>query len=654
MARFVSTAGSFRLLVCVAILSAIQIDRAHADCGDKDGINCQTDFTTISSVARTAKGFLAVGQIKKGPDLSLGLLRLTPSGQTAGISSLPIPGDLASEGTTVVGDARKIIALPDGGALILAQLSIGGDKQIAWALRVSADGGVIWNKAFTRDPVGLTIFNSAYHEKDGDRLIIVGRRTSGYDEGRCTNWSQSLVVTLKASNGLPEIPTYFIGTQGGGPNNRQAIWDIIAGEKPNTYVVTGFSTSASAAKPGECQDDVLVQTLTLSPPKSSNSTWTASPAKKFGAADASEVGFALKSSGNSAYLVAGYGKTSTGAPAAQAYRVKVTPSFTVEGPVNIPFPFDGSDKSGVDRFRAVVPLKDNSRFLLVGSGSSGKQERNQALWQVVSADLKKSGPPRQFRSQAGSDITDAVLSENGRIFAVGRWIDDDNQGYGWTGFIGIEEPKETITSLQQRRQPDNQLPALSELTSSNGAFQIPPAKLFAVPGYFGRNLDGSTDSKESVNLSFSLTASRTVRISALSDTGDLDLVLLDRNKRPIAFSNFNGPAGELLVVTLSPGDYTIAILGNSPSRSYEVRLAASKEMTTDALLLLQNIPEEKRSSLSEALISAGYASSSDTGISFGSETLRSLAAAQIAAGPSRAIISRSLDPLILPVLNAAR
>jgi hypothetical protein len=260
MARFVKTAGSLRLLSCIAVLSAIQIDRARADCGDKDGITCQTDFTTISSVARTAKGFLAVGQIKKGTDLNLGLLRLTPSGQTAGTSSLPIPADFVSGGAAVVGESRKIIALPDGGALILAQLSIGVDKQIAWALRVSADGGVIWNRAFTGDPVGLTIFNSAYYEKDGDRLIIVGRRTSGYDEGRCTNWSQSLVVTLKASNGqsLPEIPTFFIGSQGGAPNNRQAIWDIIAGEKPNTYTVTGFSTSASAAKSGECQDDVLV------------------------------------------------------------------------------------------------------------------------------------------------------------------------------------------------------------------------------------------------------------------------------------------------------------------------------------------------------------------------------------------------------------
>jgi hypothetical protein len=648
MARFVSIIGFLRFLFCIAVFSAIQIDRARAACGDKDGITCQTDFATISSVARTAKGFLAVGQIKKGPDLNLGLLRLTAGGQTAGAASLPLPGDLGLEGKTVVGEGRKVIALPDGGAVILAHLIVGGDRQIAWALRVSADGAVMWNRAFTNDPVGVTIFNSAYYEKDGDRLIIVGRRTSGYDEGRCTNWSQSLVVTLKASNGLPDVPTYFIGTQGGGPSNRQAIWDIIAGEKPNTYVVTGFSTSASAAKPGECQDDILVQTLALSPPRPQTSSWAASPARKFGAADAGEVAFAIRHAGNGAYLLAGYGKTSAGAPAAQAYRVKLSPTFAVEGPMNVPFPFDGSDRSGADRFRAIVALTDSSRFLLVGSGSSGKQERNQALWQVVSADLKKSGPARQFRSQIGSDIFDAVLSENGRIFAVGRWLDDDNQAYGWTGFIGTEEAKETISLQQQRRQPDNQLQPLSELTQSNGAFQIPPAKLFTVAGYFGRDLG------ESVNLSFSLTASRAVKISALSDTGDLDLVLLDRNKRPIAFSNFKHPAAELLLVTLSPGDYTIAVIGNSPSRSYEIRLASSKEMPTDALLLLQKIPEEQRSSLSEALISAGYASSPETGISFGSETLRSLAAAQIAAGPSRAIISRSLDPLILPVLNATR
>jgi hypothetical protein len=648
-----------RLLFCVAILSATQIDRAHAACGDKDGIICQTDFTTISSVVRTTKGFLAVGQIKKGADLNLGLLRLTPSGQTAGAASLPVPADLASEGKTVVGDGRKIIALPDGGAVILAHLIVGGDKQIAWALRVSADGGVIWNRAFMNDPVGFTIFNSGYYEKDGDRLIIVGRRTLGYDEGRCTSWSQSLVVTLKARDGQQEINPVLAGMQGAGPNNRQAIWDIIAGEKPNTYVVTGFATSASATKPGECQDDILVQTLALSPPRpqsTATGTWTASRPNKFGAADAGEVAFSIKSLGNGAYLIAGYGKTPAGAPAAQAYRIKLNSASLIEGPptnMNTPFPFNGSDKNGMDRFRAIVPLTDNSRFLLVGSGSSGKQERNQALWQAVSADLKKNGPPRQFKSQTGSDIADAVLSDNDRIFAVGRWIDDDGQAYGWTGFISSEEARETV-SLQQRRLPDSQLTSLSELTMSNGAFQIPPAKLFTVPGYFGRDLVGSKDSNESVNLSFSLTASRTVKISALSDTGDLDLLLLDRNKRPVAFSNFKGSAAELLLITLSPGDYTIAIFGNSPSRSYEVRLASSKEMASDALLLLQKIPEEQRSSMSEALVTAGYANSPETGISFGSETLRSLAAAQIAAGPSRAIISRSLDPLILPALTTAR
>jgi hypothetical protein len=649
MARFnVFPNLNYFLFLGVIISSMAQIDRARADCGDKDGIACRTDFTTISSVARVSSGFMAVGQIKNGTDLNLGLLRLTRSGQPASVSSLPIPAELATDGKNVVGEARKIIALPDGGAVVLAQLIVGGDKQIAWALRVSDSGSVVWNRAFTSDPVGLTIFHAGYFEKNSGRLIIVGRRTAGFDEGRCTSWSQSMIVTLKASDGQQEIPTFFLGTQGAGPNNRQAILDVIAGERPNTYVVTGFSTSANAAKPGFCQDDVLVQTLTLSQPKAQNpasDTWTASAPKKFGTADAAEGAFAIKSLGHGTYLTAGYGKAPGGAPAAQAYRVKLTPSFAVEGPMNTPFPLDGSDKSGIDRFRAIVPLADNSRFLLVGSGSTSRQDRNQSLWQAVSADLKSS-PPRQFKSQTGSEINDATLSESGRVFAVGRWFDDNGEAYGWLGFIDLEGTNETVSL--KRRQPDIQLPPLSDLTKSDSVYQIPAAKLFSVPGYFGRDLT------ESESLSFSLTNSRTVRISALADSGDLDLVLFDRNNRPIAFSNFKGSATEILIVTLSPGNYTISILANSPSRLYEVRLVPYRELTADALVLLQEIPEDQRLTLSKTLISSGYASSPEISIAFGSETLRSLAAAQLGAGVSQPIISAPFDRLILPALNTAR
>src|SRR6266478_5800591 len=180
MARFIVLPNLSCLLVLGIFISSLaQIDRARADCGDKDGITCQTDFTTISSVARTTNGFMAVGQIKKGADLNLGLVRLTRGGQAVGAYSMPVPAELASNGMKVIGEGRKIIALPDGGAVILAQLIVGGDKQIAWAVRVSADGSVVWNEAFTNDPVGLTLFHSGYYEKDGDRLIIVGRRTAG-------------------------------------------------------------------------------------------------------------------------------------------------------------------------------------------------------------------------------------------------------------------------------------------------------------------------------------------------------------------------------------------------------------------------------------------------------------------------------------------
>jgi hypothetical protein len=269
-----------------------------------------------------------------------------------------------------------------------------------------------------------------------------------------------------------------------------------------------------------------------------------------------------------------------------------------------------------------------------------------ALWQPVSADFK-SGSPRQFKSQSGSDIADAALADDGRIFAVGRWVDDDGQAYGWTGFITTEGQNEKVAL--KRRQPDSQLPPLSDLPKSNDAFQIPVTKLFSVPGYFGRDL-----STASVNLGFSLTNSRTVQISALSDTGDLDLVLLDRNKRPIAFSNFNGSATDLIVVALSPGDYTVSVFANAPSRSYEIRLAPHADFSIDGLLQLLTIPEAQRPVLSDTLRAAGYTSSPEPDIAFGSETLRSLAAAQSAAIVSQPIISASFDPVIVQALGKTR
>jgi hypothetical protein len=644
----------FRGLYLISLLAlsfglfSAPMNRAYAACGDSDRVECQTLFTTLSSVVRTDSGFMAVGQIKSGSGLTLGVIRFSQSGHLNGTVTLPFPAEVVSSGKSISGEGRKIIALPDGGAALLGQLTVDDNKQIPWAARISADGNILWSRSFPDETGAIAIFSSGYFDPIGGKLIIVGRRTSGADDSqRCTKWSQSLVTALRISDGRQDGSPLVMGSQTSSLTNRQAIWDITAGELPNTYVMVGFASSANKAKRGECQDDILVQTLGLSPPKNNNvgSGWLPGPALKFGMPDAGEVAFAVKRVENGVYLLAGYGKTSDGAPAAQAYRIRFGQTPPVEKLLNTPFP-DGSDKVGADRFRAILPLADKSRFLLMGSGKSGRQDRNNsAFWQVVSADLKSNGGVRHFKSQTGSDVFDAALSGDGRVFAVGTWIDGDGQAYGLAGFISIEDQSEKI--VLRRRLPDSQLSLLTDLMKSNNVYQIPAAKLFSVPGYFGRDMPA-----EGINLGFSLTNSRTLRITALSDGGNLDIVLLDGSKRPIAFSNYNGPTTQLLVATLPAGSYTASIFPNSPGRSYEIGLTPSAEFSVDALTQLQSIPEERRPVLAAALREAGYGTSPEPDICFGSETLRSLSAAQSSAPPAFSpFISASFDPIVTQALK---
>ncbi|MHC2566353.1 hypothetical protein ACVIVD_008391 [Bradyrhizobium liaoningense] len=628
----------------IALVSA-QVSGVRANCGDKDAVRCYPDLDVIKGVVWSGDGFTAVGQPKL-PNSSYGLvlLHLTRGGQLKdALLQVPLPSNVVSGDKPIKGESRKIVAVPDGGVAILGELILDDDHQVPWAVRLAPNGAVIWNRAFPAEPGVTTIFHSGIYDQANDRLVVVGRRTSGNDEGKCTNWSQSLVLSLKMSNGQPEIQPLYSGTPSAGLRNRQALLDIASTDRPNNYVVVGFA-SAPHSKTGDCQDDINIQALAVSP----QGGWTLSALGKIGVPDANEMAYAVKLVRPGSYLIAGYGKDpAKGVPASQAFLVNVTPRFSVVDPsISAPFPPDGSDKDGGDRFRAIASSADKQHFTLVGSGSIGKKGVNQGIWVTVQGNLKQPWLLRQFKNQNGSEIWDAAVSDAGKVLAVGKWTDDDRQAYGWSGYLDDLSGGPISASRIPSVGPDRALPAVESLSLSGDAYQIPSAASQSGAGYFG----GTLQSGAQVNLAFNLVAQKTIKISVRPETGNLGMALLDRDRRPVAFSSFGGTATELVIATLPPGDYAISIFANAAVKSYEVRLDPFAER--DAFLSLQGLKDEERQDLSRRLISSGYSSSPETDIALGSETLRSISAIRQSAGDSRPISVTTLAPIVQPLAQS--
>lgn len=626
---------------------------AQAGCGEKDGVRCYSDLNAIANVVWTGSGFTAVGQLKSaGVSSGLVLLHITRGGQLKDAPvALPLPsGVTAGDNKSTVGESRKLIALPDGGVVILGQLTLAEDKQVAWALRIGANGNVLWNRPFATDPGVVTIFHSGLYDSKSGKLILAGRRTAGFDEGKCVKWSQSVAATLRMSDGQFEAPPFYSGSQTSGANNRQAFLDIAPTDTSNSYVVAGFASAPHSSRPGECQDNILVQTLSLvSQPSSRGPIWSLSNPYRIGASDFNEMAYSIKRVVPGSYMIAGYGRDpEKGVPAAQAFRIRLAPSFSVEASVSYPFPLDGSDRDGGDRFRAIVPLGDNERFVLVGSGSNGKRGTNQAIWQTVQRELKQTSTVGLFKNQIGSDILDAAVSDSGQVLGVGKWIDDDRQVYGWAGLLA-KDPGNPIADLKAGTAPlDERLPGVSTLPMSGDVYQIPESALSAAQGYFGKDLRAGAQ----ISLGLSINTARTLKISVRPDGGDLDIALLDREKRPLAFSNFKGAATELIIAALSPGEYSLLIVGNADVRSYEIRLAPFVDR--DPLTALQKLSDDERAKLARTLLDAGYSSSPEPNIGLGSETLRSLYALRQSAGDPRPISVTSLNPLVESGSSAGR
>jgi hypothetical protein len=598
------------------LLSGSNTRAAQAACGEEARVQCHSEFETVDAVAWSADSFTIAGQLKGGTSPGIGLLRLSGYGMAkSAVFPIPLPASFPPNRSAA--ESRKLIALPNGDIIVLGVITVTEGlaiKQVAWATRVAPNDRILWSRTYP-DPSASIIVHSAVYDQNGDKIILVGRRTNGLDpSSRCENWSQSWVMSVAAASGQPLLSSLIIGEQTKSFNNRQAIYDIAQGENAGSYVVTGFRSAKHSESEGLCQDNIFVGILVQS-----GARWMLSQTQTIGANNANEVAFTVKPAGDGRYLLAGYGRDPvTRAPAAQAYRINVTP-FAIEGFLSTPFPADGSDKTGGDRYRLIVPLAQKGWFLLAGSVSASKDAFNQAMWQIVSANLKNNAPP-QLLSSGSSDLFDAVLAPDGKVFAVGRWR-DEGRNVGWSGFIGAPVLSPTAAG---RRPPDPRLPRLSNLPAPNGIIQLPTTAISTGAGYFERDLEQNSQ----LDLAISFPASSSIAASAYFESGDADLLVMDANMRPVAFSNFRKSATELLLASVSPGQYVLSIIVHARVPALELRIGPDPRGMIKVIPKLERLSDQQRIQFAQTLISAGYNSPSNPDIALGGESARAFLAIQ--------------------------
>jgi hypothetical protein len=595
-------------LLSAAVLWAILTHpySAYATCGDNGHESqCRSDFENLSAVAWTGDGFAAAGKFKNAPS-GIALLRLTSKGESKGVVKLPRPVTASSSRAV---EAHRLIALPAGAVVLLGALEASDGRQTAFAMKVAATDRIVWSKTFP-SPVASTVFHSGYYDANADRVIAVGRVSPGADDrGRCINWSQSLLISLNAKDGTQDS-VFVQGAQAAGSTNRQAIYDITSGEMPDSYVIAGFSTANASAK-GKCKDNIFIGTLRFIEQK-----WVMSGPNTISGKNAGQGAFAVRPAGPRTYLLAGYGQDPTGGvAAAQAYRVKLAP-FMIEKVLSTPF-------AGGARFRSIVPLLDKEHFLFAGSASVRSGEPAQAIWQVAADGLTKNDPLTVLKGSLGSEILDAAMSPQGMILMVGKWSDDEGQA----GLIRLIQGATLEPQIRfSRRAPDAHLPRLSSLQVQNNTYYIAGAPSAGGYGFYGADLSAG----EQIDIRLSFPKTVTLKMSTLTASGDLDILISDHENRPLAFSNFAGFAPELLIVTLLPGDYTVSVIAVTPVNSYELKLSPFPN-DVETFNAPQLLNDEQRTRLADALTQAGFGPPSEPNIALGGESIRALLSAREAA-----------------------
>jgi hypothetical protein len=613
---------------------------AAGGCLRSDGPRCPDNFKSLSTIA-WAGDYFALAGIEKEPTLSgLAVLYVSQDGRTLRRVTIPWPNELSGD-TNISADVRKLVSLPNKTLVLIADILTKEPtpKYSGWIVGLP-QGGNIWMRVLA-DNSASVILHGAYYEAKADRIIVVGRKQIGSENPPCANWSQSYIQGVSVVNGEPVQPSIVQGTQVRGPTNRQAIYDIVAGETKGTFVLAGFATAPRKGG-GVCQDSMQVSTLI----QQGVDQWQLADARRLGSKDGNEVAFSIRSAGRGSYLLTGYGRDLvTSARAAQAYRIKLAP-FAVESSKSFPYPENGSNKDGGGQFRVAVPVEDGSRFVVAGFVRAGANDPKQAAWGIIAADLSQVEPFAVLNEPGGSEIADAAISPNGRVMAVGTaGLDNTDEQLGWFGFIGASRNLAASDQLF-RRDSDRLLAKLSSLPIYDGVFQLPPTATSAGAAY----LQDQVASRSNIDLALSVLEEKTIGIAAHTTSGDVDLLLTDASKRLVTFSNFKGSATELMIARLQPGKYTISVIAQDNIRDLEIRIIVpAREISTSDIARLQTLSEEQRVRLSEQLASAGYTPAAEPIIAFDAESVRAVIAAQ--EGASRPIGPKGIGATLTELLG---
>ena len=333
---------------------------------------------------------------------------------------------------------KKILTLPRNSFGLIGNLRLAHSNWMSGlVLVVGGDGKALWAREKV-DPTANVLFQSGTYDRATDRIIAVGRRTLGSDDGTCTTWSQSYVQGFSMTRGDLTQPEELGGAEAKGPDNRKGFYDIEPGEKGGQFVFVGFATVGKGN--GErCKDQIVAGTLSPTVGAATpDAPWRFTEQAPFADdGEADEDGFAIKSLGAGHYLIAGQ-KTAAGSDHSEAHALQIwLAPLRVEAILNPPIdPANGGNPS---RFRVAVPFRGPSHFLLAGSISQGPQKTPRAaITQVVANDLKQND--NLAVTNGAADILDAASSPNGRVIVVGFGLNEKGARVGWLDAMNSEVP----------------------------------------------------------------------------------------------------------------------------------------------------------------------------------------------------------------------
>jgi hypothetical protein len=589
---------------------------------------CRADFDQFSAIAWTGGQFVAAGHLKSGPPSLWTLAFVNSDGKIASRRDLAFksPADMSDDIAAI--EIKKVLALPKGVLALVGTLRLAHSSWIStFAAVVGLDGQIKWFRPQIDASANL-MFQSAAYDPVLNRVIAVGRRTSGGDDGSCTNWSQSYTQGFDVANGDLVAPQAVQGTAAKGLNNRQGIYDIAPIDNGRQFAIVGFSTVPNGDS-GRCKDEILVGVL--SPPAgaaAAKATWNAIMSPPFvDDGQSEEDGFAIAPLGMSEAIITGQ-KTARGVDHALAHAVRVRWSpFAVEGVLSAP---DAGDSS---RFRFIVPMRDPGRFLLGGSISQGPQKLPHAsMTQVVSNNLRQN--EELSVSNGAADIFAAATSSQGRSMVAGYGIDEKGGHVGWLDVLGAAASA-VPEAPAPRAAIDRSAIDLDTIQPVDDAI---PLKLTGQTAHY---LKRRVPDFSQLDIALTVTTPQVVRILAVVGKGEVDMELADIAGHLLDFSNYRGAAPQLLVAKLASGTYKLSLFTQKDVRDIQIELGVSDEISVAALLkLMSTLGEQKsREQLATQLTNSGFSNPPEPSIALGGETALSVLAAQAGTngnfGPNR-------------------